>query len=136
MMAQKPQKAPDALAVEARAGAGQRQVLAGKRRPGEVGCARQVARPQRRDIRDDEAVAPPVGGVRRPFARIDVVGEQRPPRGFEAGPSHAAAAEEFVEGVLRHNHRIRERHESLAHLTAVTRRRLTEGIAISVYGAP
>jgi hypothetical protein len=91
------------LAVEPRSGAGERQVLAGKGRPGEVGCAGQVALRQQGDVGDGETVGAPVGGVGRPFARIDVVGEQRPPRRPEARARHAAAAEEFVEGVLRHD---------------------------------
>ena len=98
--AQQRMEAPEGRRARARkpgAGAGERQVLAGKRRPGEIGAAGQVAGAQRRDIGEAQFRRAPVVGVGARLARIEVVGEQAAPGVAEPRPRHAAAAEEFIE---------------------------------------
>ena len=84
-------------AVESGAGAGERQILARKRSPGEVGASGEIGGAKRGDIGYPELLTSPIGGVGRALARVDVVGEQASPLGLKSGARHAAAAKELVE---------------------------------------
>ena len=95
-----------ARARQPRAGAGERQVLAGKRRPGEIGAPRQVVGAELGDVGDPQRLAAPVRGVTRRLLRIDVIGEEASPVGAETCARHAAAAEKFIKTGSVHRARV------------------------------
>ncbi len=84
-------------AFEASAGAGERQILARKRGPGEV-CARarQIARRERGDIGGDKLGGAPIGAIGGALPRIEIIGEEAGPARPKSRAYHAAAGEEFV----------------------------------------
>ena len=92
------QKVPERRALESGADAGERKVLAGKGRPGEIGGARQVRSRQLGDVADLQVAVAPVFGVAGRLLGIEVVGEQTSPIRAEPRARHAAAGEELVEG--------------------------------------
>jgi len=88
------------ILAETCAGAGEREVLTGKARPGEIGDAGQIGGAQGVHVARPHLRLAPVGAVGGGLLGVEVIGEQAAPA-FEPGARHAAAGEEFVIGRLR-----------------------------------
>ena len=88
-------------APEARADAGQGQILTGKRPPHQVRHAGKVCGGQGCDVPHPQSGVTPVGAIGRRLGRIEIIGQQALPALSKAGAHHAATGKELVKAPRR-----------------------------------